>query len=103
MGGKTSGLAPRKASAPTPELQEPRKFCGAGIRTVEARRFQKNEEGFAEKHGGKMRASTSYPLTSSQYSQKTVETHRRNIMLKTNCRSAGELVRYAIRNGIIEA
>jgi len=36
-------------------------------------------------------------------SQKTVETHRRNIMLKTNCRSTGELVRYAIRNRIIEA
>jgi DNA-binding NarL/FixJ family response regulator len=36
-------------------------------------------------------------------SQKTVETHRRNIMLRTNCRSTGELVRYAIRNGIIEA
>jgi DNA-binding CsgD family transcriptional regulator len=36
-------------------------------------------------------------------SQKTVETHRRNIMLRTNCRSTGELVRYAIRNRIIEA
>jgi DNA-binding NarL/FixJ family response regulator len=36
-------------------------------------------------------------------SQKTVETHRRNIMLRTNCRSTAELVRYAIRNGLIEA
>ncbi len=36
-------------------------------------------------------------------SQKTVETHRRNIMLKVNCRSTAELVRYAIRNGLIEA
>jgi DNA-binding CsgD family transcriptional regulator len=36
-------------------------------------------------------------------SQKTVETHRRNIMFRTNCRSTGELVRYAIRNRIIEA
>jgi DNA-binding NarL/FixJ family response regulator len=36
-------------------------------------------------------------------SQKTVETHRRNIMLRVNCRSTAELVRYAIRNGLIEA
>ena len=36
-------------------------------------------------------------------SQKTVETHRRNIMLRVNCRSTAELVRYAIRNRIIEA
>jgi DNA-binding NarL/FixJ family response regulator len=36
-------------------------------------------------------------------SQKTVETHRRNIMLRTNCRSTADVVRYAIRNGIIEA
>lgn len=36
-------------------------------------------------------------------SQKTVETHRRNIMLRTNCGSTAELVRYAIRNGMIEA
>ena len=35
-------------------------------------------------------------------SQKTVETHRRNIMLRTNCRSTADLVRYAIRNEIIE-
>jgi DNA-binding NarL/FixJ family response regulator len=36
-------------------------------------------------------------------SQKTVETHRRNVMLRTSCRSTADLVRYAIRNGIIEA
>ena len=36
-------------------------------------------------------------------SQKTVETHRRNIMLRANCRSTADLVRYAIRNRIIEA
>lgn len=35
-------------------------------------------------------------------SRKTVETHRQNIFLKTNCHSAANLVRYAIRNGIIE-
>jgi DNA-binding NarL/FixJ family response regulator len=34
---------------------------------------------------------------------KTVETHRANIMQKLNLHSIGELVRYAIRNGIIEA
>ena len=36
-------------------------------------------------------------------SARTVETHRKNIHLKTNCHSAAHLVRYAIRNGIIEA
>jgi DNA-binding NarL/FixJ family response regulator len=35
-------------------------------------------------------------------SRKTVETHRQNIFLKTNCHSTANLVRYAIRNGIIE-
>lgn len=35
-------------------------------------------------------------------SKKTVETHRRNIMLRTNCGTTADLVRYAIRNGIIE-
>ncbi|MGH8297697.1 MAG: response regulator [Steroidobacteraceae bacterium] len=36
-------------------------------------------------------------------SVKTVETHRSNIMRKTGFRSLAELVRYAVRNGIIEA
>ena len=36
-------------------------------------------------------------------SVKTVETHRANIMRKLNLHSLGDLVRYAIRNGIIEA
>lgn len=36
-------------------------------------------------------------------SVKTVETHRGNIMRKTGCASLADLVRYAIRNGIIEA
>ena len=36
-------------------------------------------------------------------SKKTVETHRQNILSRTNCRSSADLVRYAIRNGIIEA
>lgn len=35
--------------------------------------------------------------------RKTVETHRYNIFLRTNCHSAADLVRYAIRNRIIEA
>jgi len=36
-------------------------------------------------------------------SKKTVETHRQNIFSTTNCHSTADLVRYAIRNGIIEA
>ena len=36
-------------------------------------------------------------------STKTVETHRANIMKRLNCHSVGELVRYAIRNNIIQA
>ena len=36
-------------------------------------------------------------------SVKTAETHRANIMRKLQCHSVSEVVRYAIRNGIIEA
>ena len=36
-------------------------------------------------------------------SVKTAETHRANIMRRLECHSVSELVRYAIRNGIIEA
>jgi DNA-binding NarL/FixJ family response regulator len=36
-------------------------------------------------------------------SVKTVETHRNNILRKLNCHSVSELVRYAIRNHLIEA
>jgi DNA-binding NarL/FixJ family response regulator len=36
-------------------------------------------------------------------STKTVETHRANIMQRIGCHSVAELVRYAIRNNIIEA
>ncbi len=35
--------------------------------------------------------------------RKTVETHRNNIHLRTNCHTMAHLVRYAIRNGIIVA
>jgi DNA-binding NarL/FixJ family response regulator len=34
---------------------------------------------------------------------KTVDTHRSNILRKLNCNSVTELVRYAVRNHIIEA
>ena len=36
-------------------------------------------------------------------SEKTIETHRRNIMMKLKLDSVAELTRYAIREGIIEA
>ena len=36
-------------------------------------------------------------------SVKTAETHRANIMRRLNCHSVSELVRYAIRNNIIQA
>jgi DNA-binding NarL/FixJ family response regulator len=36
-------------------------------------------------------------------SAKTVERHRENIMRKLNLHSRSELVRYAIRKGIIQA
>ena len=34
---------------------------------------------------------------------KTAETHRSNLMRRLNCHSVAELVRYALRNQIIEA
>ncbi len=34
---------------------------------------------------------------------KTIETHRANIMRRLECHSVTELVRYAIRNHVIEA
>ena len=34
-------------------------------------------------------------------SAKTLETHRANIMRRLDCHSVGQLVRYAVRNGII--
>jgi DNA-binding NarL/FixJ family response regulator len=36
-------------------------------------------------------------------SVKTAETHRANIMKRLDCHSVSELVRYAVRNGIIQA
>jgi len=36
-------------------------------------------------------------------SAKTVESHRRNIMHKLDLKSAAELVRYAVRNGLVQA
>jgi DNA-binding NarL/FixJ family response regulator len=36
-------------------------------------------------------------------SVETVETHRSNILRKLNCHSVTELVRYAVRNHIVEA
>jgi DNA-binding CsgD family transcriptional regulator len=36
-------------------------------------------------------------------SVRTVETHRAKIMLKPGIHSIGELVRYAVRNGLIDA
>jgi DNA-binding NarL/FixJ family response regulator len=38
-----------------------------------------------------------------ELSVKTTETHRANIMRRLNCHSVTELVRYAVRNNIIEA
>lgn len=40
--------------------------------------------------------------TALNLSVKTAETHRANIMLRLNCHSISELVRYAIRNNIID-
>ena len=36
-------------------------------------------------------------------SVKTIEAHRANIMRRLDCHSVSELVRYAVRNNIIEA
>ena len=36
-------------------------------------------------------------------STKTAETHRSNLMRRLNCHSVAELVRYAVRNHLVEA
>jgi DNA-binding CsgD family transcriptional regulator len=36
-------------------------------------------------------------------SVKTAETHRANIMMRLGCHSVTELVRYAVRNHIVDA
>lgn len=35
-------------------------------------------------------------------SAKTVEAHRHNILKKTACNNSAQLIRYSVRNGIIE-
>lgn len=47
--------------------------------------------------------STKEVATLLNLSVKTAETHRSNIMRRLNCHSLAELVRYALRNQIIEA
>jgi DNA-binding NarL/FixJ family response regulator len=47
--------------------------------------------------------STKEVATLLDLSVKTAETHRANIMRRLSCHSAAELVRYALRNQIIEA
>jgi DNA-binding NarL/FixJ family response regulator len=47
--------------------------------------------------------STKEVATLLDLSIKTAETHRTNIMRRLSCHSAAELVRYALRNQIIEA
>jgi DNA-binding NarL/FixJ family response regulator len=47
--------------------------------------------------------STKEVATLLNISVKTAETHRANLMRRLNCHSAAELVRYALRNQIIEA
>ena len=48
-------------------------------------------------------ASNEEIATALVISPKTVERHRENIMRKLNLHSRAELVRYAIRKGIIKA
>lgn len=47
--------------------------------------------------------STKEVATLLQVSVKTAETHRANVMRRLDCHSVAELVRYALRNQIIEA
>jgi DNA-binding NarL/FixJ family response regulator len=47
--------------------------------------------------------STKEVATSLNISLKTAETHRANLMRRLGCHSAAQLVRYALRNQIIEA
>ena len=47
--------------------------------------------------------TTKEVATALSLSVKTAETHRANIMKRLDCHSVSELVRYAVRNNIIEA
>ena len=48
---------------------------------------------------GKSNKQITYVLT---IGEKTVETHRGRLMLKLGVSSLGDLIRYAIRNGVVE-
>jgi DNA-binding NarL/FixJ family response regulator len=84
-------------AATTPAVQRPRKSDGGNSKP---RLSNRQKEIVRLLSQGRNSAKIAEMLG---ISQKTVETHRRNIMLRVNCRSTAELVRYAIRNGLVEA
>jgi DNA-binding NarL/FixJ family response regulator len=76
-------------------LRSPASKIGSDIYLTE--REQEIVQLLVEGHSNKEVAETLH------ISVKTAETHRGHIMAKLNLRSIGELVRYAVRIGIIEA
>ncbi len=75
-------------------LKSPSSKIGSDIRLTE--REQEIVQLLVEGHSNKEVA------VALHISVKTAETHRGHIMAKLNLRNLGDLVRYAVRNGIIE-
>ena len=90
--------------------------CADGPRGIPGRATKENEDDNGRKNGLRLTArqkqilqllaegkSSKEVAVALNISVKTAETHRANIMRRLDCHSVTELVRYAIRNHIIEA
>jgi DNA-binding NarL/FixJ family response regulator len=89
----TPNLAGTRARSPELTFEESAAGSWSELTTREREIVQLVAEGRSSKE----------VAASLQISVKTVESHRTNIMRKLRIRSVGQLVRYAVRNGIVQA